>query len=241
VDYLTTKLKYDVKIQFFNGPPSSDNLLGEQVVRVSSGESVSSSIRSNLSDGLYTFYVVLDPDNLISESCEFNNELSIEYLLDRTPPEAEIFFDPDSEDLVIRGVDNLDSFVDVLVTENVIKNCIVRTYTLTDDAGNTTELQLEVKHHKHEIKAEIIGMKYNGKPVNIPQNSLKIEYVTENGNTKMLNQFLAIEDTKVHSVYNRNKDQTKVIVNGTEETYEGLLLIVIKTNNGIFQYQIELW
>jgi hypothetical protein len=112
---------------------------------------------------------------------------------------------------------------------------------LTDDAGNTTELQLEVKHHKHEIKAEIIEMKYNEKPVNIPQNSFKIEYVIENGNTKMLNQFLAIEDTKVHSVYNRNKELTKVIVNGTEGTCEGLLLIIIKTNNGILQYQIELW
>jgi hypothetical protein len=33
-------------------------------------------------------------------------------------------------------------------------------YVLTDDAGNTAELQLEVKHHKYEIKAEITGMKY---------------------------------------------------------------------------------
>jgi hypothetical protein len=231
----------NVTVQFFNGPPSGDSLLGEQIVRVSSGESVASSIRCTLPDGLYTFYAVVDPDNLISESCEYNNEFSIEYLLDRTPPEAEIFFDPDSEDLVVRGVDNLDSFVDVFVTENVIKNYTVRTYTITDDAGNTMELQLEVKHHKHEIKAEIIDMKYNKKSVNIPQNSFKIEYIVENEEVKMLNQFLTIEDTKIHTVYNRNKELTKVIVNGTEETCEGLLLIIIKTNNGILQYQIELW
>jgi hypothetical protein len=231
----------NVEVQFFNGSPSIDNLLGEQTIHLPSGATVASSIRCILPDGLYAFHVVIDPDNLISESCECNNELLIEYLLDRTPPEAEIFFDPTIKDLVVRGVDNLDSLVDVSVTENVIKNCTIRTYILTDDAGNTTELQLEVKHHKHEIKAEINGMKYNGKPVNIPQNSLKIEYIIENGNAKMLNQFLTIEDTKIHSIYNRNRDQTKVTVNGTEETWEGLLLIVIKTNNGILQYQIGLW
>jgi hypothetical protein len=141
----------------------------------------------------------------------------------------------------VRGVDNLDLSVNISLTEKVIKNRTVRTYTLTDDAGNTTELQLEIKHHKHEIKAEIIEMKYNEKLADIPQNSFKIEYIVENGEVKMLNQFLTIEGTKIHSIYNRNKDQTKIIANGTEETCDGLLLIVIKTNNGILRYQIEIW
>jgi subtilase family serine protease len=148
----------NVKVQFFNGPPSSDSLLGEQIIQLLSGESVASSIDCVLPDGLYTFHIVLDPDDLISESCEYNNELSVKYLLDRTPPEAEIFFDPTIEDLAVRGVDNLDLSVDIPVTEKVIKNRTVRTYVLTDDAENTTKLQLEVKHHKHEIKAEIIDM-----------------------------------------------------------------------------------
>jgi hypothetical protein len=229
----------NVKVQFFNGLPSGGNLLGEEIIQVPPGESTATSIRFVLPDGLYTFYVVVDPDNLISESCEYNNELSIEYLLDRIPPEAEIFFDPGIEDLVVRGVDNLDSFVDISVTEKVIKNRIVRTYTLTDDAGNTTELQLEVKHHKHEIKAQIIDMKYNEKSVDIPQNSLKIEYVTENGEVKILNQFLTIGDSKVHLLYDRNKDQSKVIINGMQQIEEGLAIVVIRTNRGTLQYQIK--
>jgi hypothetical protein len=229
----------NVKVQFFNGPPFSDNLLGEQIIHVPSGESVISSINCTLSDGLYALYVVVDPDNLISESCEYNNELSIEYLLDRTPPEAEIFFDPAIEDLAVRGVDNLDLSVNISLTEKVIKNKVVRTYVLTDDAGNTTELQLEVKHHKHEIKAEIIDMKYNGKPVNIPQNSLKIEYIIENGEVKMLNQFLKIEDIRVHLIYNRNRNQTKIIMDGKEENQEGLMFIIFQPWRGEFQYEIK--
>jgi len=187
---------------------------------------------------LYTFYVVIDPDNSISESCESNNERSIKYLLDRTPPEAELFFDPESGDITVRGVDNLDSSVDSCVTETIIKNKSIHIYTFTDDAGNTTELQLKINHKKHEIKAEIIDIKYNGHSVALPQNSFKIEYVIKNGEVKMLNQYLIIGDTKVHLIYNQNRDQTKVI-NGTQQTEKGLVLVVIRTNKGNLQHSIK--
>jgi hypothetical protein len=160
-------------------------------------------------------------------------------LLDRTPPEAEIFFDPENEDLAVRGVDNLDPFVDISVTEKVIKNYTVRAYTLTDDAGNIMELQLEIKHHKHEIKAEIIDMKYNEKPVYIPKNSFKVEYVIKEGRIKMLNQFLTIDSTKVHLIYNETNNQTKIITNGVEEIHEGLSLVILRTDRGYFNYQIQ--
>jgi len=228
----------NVKVQFFNGPPSGTNLLGENIIDVPSGGSVAPSIRFTLPDGLYTFYIVIDPDNSISESCEFNNELLIEYLLDRTPPEAELFFNPGSGDLAVRGVDNLDSSVDGSVAETIIKNKNIRIYTLTDDTGNTTELQLEINHKKHEIKAEIIDIKYNGQSVALPQNSFKIQYVIKNGEVTMLNQYLIIGDSKVHLIYNQTKDQTKII-NGTQQTEEGLVLVVIRTNKGNLQHSIK--
>ena len=227
----------NVKVQLFNGFPSGSNLLGEQIIDVPSGGSVAPSIRCTLPDGLYTFYIVIDPENSISESCESNNERSIKYLLDRTPPEAELFFDPESEDIAVRGVDNLDSSVDGCVTETIIKNKNIRIYTFTDDAGNTTELQLEINHKKHEIKAKIIDMKYNGQSVALPQNSFKIEYVIKNGEVKMLNQYLIIGNTKVHLIYNGNRDETKV--QDTKEIQEGLYLLIIRTDGGDFQYQIE--
>jgi hypothetical protein len=232
----------DVKsaiIQFFDDSSSRSVLLGEKIIEINSGETVVTSFNCTLPDGLYVYHVVIDPDDLISESCEFNNELSMEYLLDRTPPEAEIFFDPTIEDLVVRGVDNLDLSVDISVTEKVIKNRIVRTYILKDDAGNTTELELEIKRHKHEIKAEILDMKYNDDTVTIPENSLKIEYLIEDGKAKMLNQFLVIGNTKVHLIYKRNEDQTKIIVNDGEKMEEGIFLVVVRTEKGKLEYTYE--
>jgi hypothetical protein len=229
----------NVKIQFFNGPPSENDLLGEKIIDVPSGELVTPSIRFALPDGLYAFYVVIDPDNSICESCEFNNELSLKYLLDRTPPEAEIFFNPEMENLVVRGIDNLDSSVDVSVIERVIKNKSIRTYTLTDGTGNTTELQLEIKQNRHEIMAEIVDMKYNGKPVALPQNSFRIEHVIKNSNIKMLNQYLIIGDSKMHLIYNQNKDQTKIIINGIQQIEEGHIVVVVKTNKGNLQHSIK--
>jgi hypothetical protein len=160
-------------------------------------------------------------------------------LLDRTPPEAEIFFDPGIGKVALRGVDNLDSSVDVSVTENVIRNNMMRIYVLTDDAGNRTELQLEVNHSKHQIKAKLIGIKYNDKSVALTVNSLKIEYIIEDGNIKMLNQSLIIGDTKVHLIYNRNKDQTRIMVNGTQQVEGGLILMILRTNKGNLHYLLE--
>jgi uncharacterized membrane protein len=229
----------NVKIQFFNGFPPTGNLLGEQIIHVPSEESIAASVNCVLPDGSYTFCVIVDPDDVISESCECNNERSIEYLLDRTPPEAEIFFDPKIEDLAVRGVDNLDLSVDISVTEKVIKNRTIRTYTLTDDAGNTTELQIDIKLNNHEMKAEIIDLKYNDESVTLPKNSFKIEHVIEDGNIKMLNQFLVIGDAKAHLIYGKTNNQTKVIINGVQEIHEGLSLVVFRTERGHFTYQIQ--
>jgi hypothetical protein len=113
-------------------------------------------------------------------------------------------------------------------------------YTLTDDAGNTTELHLEVNCTTHQIKAEITDMKYNGESVPLPRNSFKIEHAIKNGKIKMLNQFLTIGDTNVHLIYNENQGHTKTIVNGTEEINEGLSIIVIRTNKGDLQYQLKI-
>ena len=229
----------NVKVQFFNGPPSVNTLLGEQTIDVLSGESVALPLYCTLSDGIYTFYAVIDPDNSIFESCECNNGVSIEYLLDRTPPEAEIFFDPEAGKVAVKGVDNLDSSVDVSITEKNIRGKSIHVYTLTDDAGNVTELQLEINHNNHEIKAEIINLRYNGYTVAIPQNSFKIEYIIENGRIKMFNQFLIIGDTKVHLIYNGKKDQTKIIVNGTQTVEEGLALMMVRTSQGSLNYRIK--
>lgn len=228
----------NVKIQFFTESPSGRILLGEQIVSMPSGEATPTSIHCSLPDGFYTFLVSVDPDNLVDESSESNNESSILYLLDRTPPEAELFFDVYSEDIKARGVDNLSS-VEISIIEENTKNKSIRTYTLTDDRGNATKLVIEIQHAGKEIKAEITSLEYNEQPVSLPENQLKIEYLVENGNIKKLNQFLLIRDIQIHLIYHRTGDYTQFIVVGKEETRQGAFIVILQTWRGTLQYSFE--
>jgi hypothetical protein len=228
----------NAKIQFFTDSPSGRTLLGEQIASIPSGETTPASIHCSLPDGFYTFLVSVDPDNLVDESSESNNESSIQYLLDRTPPEAELFFDVQSEDITVRGADNLSS-VEISIIEENIKNKSMRTYTLTDDRGNATELVIEIQHAGKEIKAEIVSLEYNNQPVSLPENQLKIEYLVEDNDIKKLNQFLLIGDIQVHLIYHRAKDYTQLIVAGKEETRQGAFIVILQTWRGALQYAFE--
>ncbi|MGD2247182.1 MAG: CARDB domain-containing protein [Candidatus Methanofastidiosia archaeon] len=228
----------NVTVKFFHGLPSENIILGEQIIDIPSESTATPSITCTLPDGEYTFSVVVDPDNTIPEFYKTNNVLSVQYLLDRTPPEAELFFDITSTDLAVKGVDNLDSYVEISLVEEKSKNKTIRTYTLIDDAENTTEITLEINHKGKEIKAHIIRLIYNNEPVTIPNHHIKIEYIVEKGEVKKLNQFLIIENTHIHLIYHRNKNITKII-NETEETQEGLLILILQTQNGEFYYKFE--
>jgi hypothetical protein len=228
----------NAKIQFFTDSPSERILLGEQIVSIPSGETTPSSIHCSLPDGFYTFLVSVDPDNLVDESSESNNESSIQYLLDRTPPEAELFFDVQSEDIKVRGVDNLSS-VEISIIEENTKSKSIRTYTLTDDTGNATELVIEIQHAGKEIKAEIVSLEYNNQPVSLPENQLKIEYLAEDNDIKKLNQFLLIEDIQIHLIYHRTKDYTQLVVAGKDETRQGAFIVILQTWKGTLQYSLE--
>ncbi|MGC1122059.1 MAG: CARDB domain-containing protein [Candidatus Methanofastidiosia archaeon] len=228
-----------VTIYFYCGLPCEGNLLGEQLVTVPSGKTTFVSLGCSLPEGFYTFSAVVDPTNDIPESCEFNNELQISYLLDHTPPECEIFFDPESQNLTIRGIDNLDSAVDISVMESEQKGKKIQVYTLIDDTKNATEITLEIIHNNHPLESEITGLKYNGEPATLPSNSLKIEYVVENNSIKILNQYLTIEKSKVHLIYNGNKDETRVIMNGKSVEKEGCLVLVVRTDKGNLLSSIE--
>ena len=49
--------------------------------------------------------------------------------------------------------------------------------------------------------------------------------MVENGKVKSLSQFLTVEGMEVHLIYNRDKNQTKTIVNGREEIQEGVMIM----------------
>ncbi|MBU7019780.1 MAG: hypothetical protein HXS41_01885 [Theionarchaea archaeon] len=123
--------------------------------------------------------------------------------------------------------------------EEYTRNRVIRVYSLTDDAGNTTELTIEIQHAGKEIKAEITRLKYNNQPVPIAENQLKIEYLIEEGQVKKLNQFLLVRDTQAHLIYHRNKGSTEIITNGVKETKQGAFIVILQTQKGTLQYAFE--
>ena len=75
----------------------------------------------------------------IDRAGNFEAIQSREILIDFTPPEAVIIFDPEISDIVITGLDNLSQ-----VTVADLGNIVI----LTDEAGNTTELTFEEKNRR---------------------------------------------------------------------------------------------
>jgi hypothetical protein len=80
---------------------------------------------------------------------------------------------------------------------------------------------------------------YNGQSVAVPENSLKIEYIIQGNEVKILNQFLRFGDYDVHSIYYKEEGQTRIITDGTQQVEDGVILLVLKTWEGSFQYQFE--
>ncbi|MHA1627413.1 MAG: CARDB domain-containing protein, partial [Candidatus Asgardarchaeia archaeon] len=118
----------NVKVKFYNGKPENNNLIGQKVIDLISEETKNVSVSWTSEDGIYTIYAVIDPENAVSESTEYNNTIFKEFTIDRTPPEARITFNTETQDIEVIGVDNLDDDVDVSYEEHG--------ETLTDTYGN---------------------------------------------------------------------------------------------------------
>jgi hypothetical protein len=228
----------NVKVRFFKNS-SSDELLGEEAIWVPAGEVTTTYINCIIPDGLYRFLVVVDPENLIAESIEYNNDLSIVFLLDRTPPEARIYFDLDAAMIMVSAVDDLDKSVDILVIERAYGNKKFTTYTLIDDSRNSTELQIEISCHGQQIKAKIMSLKYNDEMVILPRNSFKVEFALGDDKIRMINQYLTIGDTEIHLVYNGAENKTRILMKGSQAVQDGLMLIVCHTYKGELVYELE--
>lgn len=100
------------------------------------------------SDGIYTLYY-----RSVDRAGNIEPMQSVEIKIDTTPPEAEIWFDLTLKDLVVNGRDNL-STVTVVDTDETV--------TLTDTAGNTTELIFKERNRRRALSATLLNMRYNG-------------------------------------------------------------------------------
>ncbi|MEI7557236.1 carboxypeptidase-like regulatory domain-containing protein [Candidatus Chlorohelix sp.] len=178
--------------------------------------------------------------------------------LDLTAPEAYVQFDPTNLDIAVYGLDNLSgtsaapvapSKVTEVKSEDgggVDKGKVateLRTYTITDKAGNTLVLTTQVKKAGNELKVVVKSLQYNGKKaVEAPENDFSYNWTLDKAaSLKELKQSfnLSLTDTKhkmeVEAQYKAKDNQTIIQVKDKkgEAKYErqGLVILKLATKN----------
>ena len=110
------------------------------------------------------------------------------------------------------------------------------TITLTDKAGNTTEIKLKDKNRKITMKAEIKSIKYNNKLVDTSNNQMNFLWLYDKkSNLKMLTQrVMSKNGYNILAIYNGanttlfGKDKSGYIM----KTEKGLKILKVTTDNG---------
>ncbi len=161
-----------------------------------------------------------------------NNEpiQSIQFVIDKTPPEAEVTFDPLKKDIVFSGLDNLSTSSGMTIQD--ADDLVV----LTDQAGNTTTLTLKDKDRKRSLKAEIKSLAYNGQAVDLSKNLLHFDWLfNAKGILQRLNQ--QVESKKglnALALYTLGKTLItgKDAAGQVNQILDGLVLLKIVTNKG---------
>jgi hypothetical protein len=172
-----------------------------------------------------------------------NSASNIVELIDEISPEAEIYFNPIIQELIIKGTDNTTINPIVSVIEDGDKQTI---YEIQDEAGNTAKLVFEkIKQHGKEIKAESKSVQYNnGEIINLPKTELKYEWsLNKDGTVKELNQRIKVEGQfDIKAKYNHKNDKTKINIkqeNGEEleQALPGLVIVKLITKSGVLEFK----
>ncbi|MHA1627412.1 MAG: hypothetical protein ACTSYT_05990, partial [Candidatus Asgardarchaeia archaeon] len=119
---------------------------------------------------------------------EYNNTIFNQLTIDRTPPEARIIFDTETQDIEVIGIDDFDKDVVVSYEEYTEKFTgkeddlskdmekefkkrgfiTYRLYTLEDDSGNTLKMKMLYLKLRNVLYTKIVELTYNGE-ITTPQ------------------------------------------------------------------------
>jgi triacylglycerol esterase/lipase EstA (alpha/beta hydrolase family) len=151
-----------------------------------------------------------------------------DYTPDTIAPEAIIEFDPVKKDLKFVGKDNLSLASEITVTDKD------DTITLTDKAGNITEIKLKDKNRKITMKAEIKSIKYNGKLADTSKNKMAFLWLFDKkGKLTMLSQY--VSSTLRHGSGQANDYNVLAVYGGKNTTFVGKDISgkILKTEKGL--------
>jgi pimeloyl-ACP methyl ester carboxylesterase len=210
-------------------------------------------IKYSLDGGEYLNYSVSSPINITTEGehkIKFfatdragNNEQEqeINFVIDKTPPEFVISFDPNIKDLVFSATDTLQTTLSTSTLTSSFKKLSKikdqgQKITATDAAGNVTILTLTEKDRKKSARAEIKSLNYKGVEANIKNVNLAFWWQI-NKAQKLTELHQIIKNKKQFTVYAYYKNGlTKILgkdQNGViNKTVNGLNTLNVSTNKG---------
>ena len=170
--------------------------------------------------------------------------------IDKTPPEAEIYFDVESEELAVAGVDNLTKLPTVAKeSECAGKKCKLKKYIyiIEDGAGHTLKLYFSDFSHKRKVIAHLEKLQYNeNRPI---KSNAQIHYTWAINKKSQAIIFLSQSITNPHNfwikaLYQQKKDKTTLFIKDKEiskkkikQTLDGLMIIKFFTQSGKLQYE----
>jgi len=177
--------------------------------------------------------------------------------LDAIPPEAYNQFDPATKNILVFSTDDhpgmpMNPISPTSVTqakwnaeddddrEDHRTNAELRTYEITDAAGNKMTLKEIVKIKGKEIKVKVLSIQYgDGTPIKPDKNKKAFEWsLNKDGTIKELEQKMTTKEGKskqeVKAKYSSKKDQTKIESEKPKVnlTKQGLALLQMHTANG---------
>jgi len=156
---------------------------------------------------------------------------SIEFAIDKTIPEAKIFIDQTSKDVIVEGIDSNQT---TIIVENQDKKDSL--YTISDLAGNSISLDIREKDKEKKDKLSVHALQYNDQaPIALVKNQLKVDF-------KNFEQKFSIKDeVKIKIKYDAKKNKSTIIIKEpkgekVKEVRDGLTLLQLKTNQGSLEY-----
>jgi len=162
--------------------------------------------------------------------------------IDKTPPEAFLQFDPAAHDLVLFGRDALSGIgTGAIAPQSVVPGKgqeETRTYLLTDAAGNTLVVVVDVIRTGNQLNATFVSLSYNGAPAVQPvDNTLKFEWSgPKDAPLDKLNQRMdtgqGAARQQVTADWDASSGQTVIHAPAGDTTRPGLVLLRLATSAG---------
>lgn len=146
------------------------------------------------------------------------------FTIDKTPPEAVIYFDDAIHDIITYGKDSSKTSV------NTVSNAT----TITDQAGNIITFTSQKTNSPIEKKLTVHSFGYNHIPIGT--NEIHTLKINKNQPQRLRQEYMKNQSLLVTLIYHARKDETMIIEGHTKKTIAGSAILQLTTDKGEITY-----